>query len=170
MRCARTSSKTFATDPRFVAVPELDAREPSTSFNVRGRDLRVDLLTPGSRESARPVLLPHLNAAALPLPGLEYLLTGATQAVVISGTGVLVNVPSPARFAVHKLWVAQRRNVSEHAKARKDIRQAGQILEVLLEDRRNDVDEAFGALTPSMVRLVRRSCATLDDSLRKRLP
>ena len=85
-------------------------------------------------------------------------------------TGVLVNVPSPARFAVHKLWVAQRRNVSEHAKARKDIRQAGQILEVLLEDRRNDVDEAFGALTPSMAKLVRRSCVTLDDSLRKRLP
>ena len=33
-------------DPRFFAVPGLDPGKPSTSFKVRGRDLRVDFLTP----------------------------------------------------------------------------------------------------------------------------
>lgn len=158
-----------ASDPRFVAVPELDARDPSTSFKVRGRDLRVDLLTPGTRESAKPILLPHLNAAALPLPGLGYLLHDAAESVIIAGAGILANVPSPARFALHKLWVAQRRNVSEQAKARKDLRQGAQILEVLLHDRRADVDDAWQALPPSMLRLVRRSCSMLDNELREAL-
>lgn len=155
-----------ASDPRFVAVPELDARVPSTSFKVRGRDLRVDLLTPATRESAKPILLPHLNAAALPMPGLGYLLHDAARAVILAGAGILANVPSPARFALHKLWVAQRRNVSEQAKARKDLRQAAQLLEVLLHDRRADVEDAWTALPPPMLRLVRRSCTMLDHALR----
>ncbi len=37
-----------AFDPGFFAVPGLDSREPSTSFHVRGRDLRVDFLTPAA--------------------------------------------------------------------------------------------------------------------------
>jgi hypothetical protein len=31
----------------FVPVPQLDVRQPSTSFRVRGKPLRVDLITPG---------------------------------------------------------------------------------------------------------------------------
>jgi hypothetical protein len=44
--------KLRASDSRFVAVPELDPRNPSTSFKVRGRGLRLDLLTPGTRDHA----------------------------------------------------------------------------------------------------------------------
>jgi hypothetical protein len=61
-----------AAEPRFFAVPGFDPREPSTSFKVRERDLRVDFLVPG--RGTRPVLLRHLKTAAQPLPGLEYLL------------------------------------------------------------------------------------------------
>ncbi|MFL6247261.1 MAG: GSU2403 family nucleotidyltransferase fold protein [Thermoanaerobaculia bacterium] len=151
-----------ASDPRFVAVPELDPKQPSTSFKVRGRDLRVDLLTPGTREGAGPVFLPHLNAAAQPLPGLGYLLAEKAEAAVVAGAGILVYVPSPAAFALHKLWVAERRNVS-------DRRQAAQVLEVLLTDRPADVRKAWRRLPTRMTAAVRRSSRHLDESLRMSL-
>jgi hypothetical protein len=158
-----------ASDPRFVAVPELDPRHPSTSFRVRGRDLRVDLLTPGTREGAKPVYLPHLNAAAQPLPGLGYLLEKRAEAVVVAGAAILVYVPFPAAYALHKLWVAERRDVSQQQKALKDRRQSGQVLEVLLADRPDDVTDAWKRLSPKMMAVVRRSARHLDDAVREAL-
>lgn len=158
-----------ASDPRFVAVPELDSRQPSTSFKVRGRDLRVDLLTPGARDGAKPIYLPHLNAAAQPLPGLSYLLEEKSDAALVAGAGTLVSVPSPAAFALHKLWVAERRNVSEQQKARKDRRQSAQLLEVLLADRPADVRHAWQRLPTKMAAVIRRSARQLDDALRTTL-
>jgi hypothetical protein len=158
-----------ASDPRFVAVPELDPRHPSTSFKVRGRDLRVDLLTPGNREGAKPVFLPHLNAAAQPLPGLGYLLEESSEAAAVAGAGVLVRVPDPAFYALHKLWVAQRRNVSEQAKSRKDRRQSAQLIEVVLEDRPRDLRKAWKRLPAGMMATVRRSARQFDADLRQAL-
>jgi hypothetical protein len=42
----------------FVPVPRLDGRKPSTAFKVRGKPLRVDLLTPGFDEADEPVFIP----------------------------------------------------------------------------------------------------------------
>lgn len=158
-----------ASDPRFVAVPELDPRQPSTSFKVRGRDLRVDLLTPGVRENAKPIHLPHLNAAAQPLPGLGYLLEETVEAAVIAGAGILVYVPDPAAFALHKLWVSGRRNVSEQPKARKDLRQSADLLEILLEDRPDDIRNAWRRLPSKMAQGVRRASQRLEPALREAL-
>lgn len=138
-----------ASEPAFFAVPGIDSREPSTSFKVRGRDLRVDFLTParnGGRES-KPVYLPHLRVAAQPLRGLDYVIEESVDAAVIAGSGIRVNVPSPARFALHKLWLASERPASEAAKAKKDLRQAEQLLEVLMDDRPGDIRAAWSALT-----------------------
>src|SRR5216683_5037857 len=134
-------------EPRFVAVPQLDPRDPSTSFKVRGRDLRVDFLTTNRRGARRkPVPLPHLNVAAQPLEGLDYLIEKTTKAAVVGGSGILVNVPLPARYALHKLWVAKNRPVSDQTKARKDIAQAEQLIEVLSEDRPEDMEAAAIAI------------------------
>ncbi len=135
-----------ASEPRFFAVPGLDPREPSTSLKVRGRDIRIDFLTTtGKRGATKPLPMPRFGIAAQPLPAIDYLIADPTRAVIVGGSGVLVNVPSPARFALHKLWVAKQRNVSEQAKARKDIRQAEQLLAVLAEDRPGDITAAWRA-------------------------
>jgi hypothetical protein len=153
-------------DTRFVAVPSFDARDPSTSFRVRGRDLRVDFLTPAtSRTGSRPVYLPHIGTAAEPMAGLEYLIVDAIPAVVVGGEGVLVHVPTPARFALHKLWVARQRPVSEQTKARKDLRQAEQLLEVLAEDRPDDLARAWKSIRPAMRRTVAAALARLPEKL-----
>jgi hypothetical protein len=161
-----------AAEPAFFAVPGLDSREPSTSFKVRGRDLRVDFLTPARGKGSRePVLLPHLGVAAQPLEGLGYLIEDSIDAVILAGSGIRALVPAPARFAFHKLWVAGQRPASEAPKSRKDVRQAAQLLEVLVEDRPADLEQAWNALTrhKRMQRPIRAAIASLDPTLQERL-
>lgn len=161
----------------FFPVPALDPRRPSTSFKIRGRELRVDFLTPlFGPDSDKAIFLPALGVSAHPLRLLDYLIESPAQAVVVGGTGVLVNVPDPARFAFHKLWVSTRRSVSEQTKAMKDLRQAGDVLAVLLEDRPADVDCAWEALLarPAVVKAissaVRRLPPELGETLNSHLP
>lgn len=156
-------------DPGFLAVPSFDPRSPSTSFKVRGRDLRVDLLTPQRRDEERPVQLPLLGAAAQPLPFLGYLLAEPQAAVVLEGSGVLVNVPQPARFAFHKLWLATERPAVQQAKAAKDLRQGAQLLELLAADRPHDLGAAWRAVEARLRRAVRQTVERLEPTLRDRL-
>ncbi|HHQ48680.1 MAG TPA: hypothetical protein ENK19_07335, partial [Acidobacteria bacterium] len=59
----------------FPPIPVFHHGEPSTSFKIRGRDLRVDLLTPmRGRESSAPVHLHAYRVSAQPVRFLEYLL------------------------------------------------------------------------------------------------
>jgi len=156
----------------FFPVPGLDAKQASTSFKIRGRELRVDFLTPlVGRESAEPVFLPALGVSAHPLRFLEYLIENPAQAVVLGGSGMLVSVPDPARFALHKLWISARRPVSEQAKAAKDLRQAGDLLEVLLADRPADVAAAWKALArnASAAKTVHTAIGRLSPDLQQRL-
>lgn len=131
----------------FLPVPGLNPKNPETSFKIRGQTLRVDLLTPaqGKRDGS-PVLIPHLNAAAQPLELLDYLIEGAIAAPLVNGGATLVNVPDPARFALHKLIVSGRRQVFEQTKAGKDRQQAAEMIEVLAADRRGDLSAAAKAL------------------------
>ncbi len=161
----------------FFPVPSLDPRQASTSFKIRGREMRVDFLTPLlGRESADPVFLSSRGISAHPLRFLDYLIEQPAQAVLVAGSGILVNVPDPARFALHKLWISQRRPVSEQTKAIKDLRQAGDLLEVLLEDRPGDVLIAWEGLSrnpgprKTVEAAIRRLPAELREKLTARLP
>jgi hypothetical protein len=127
----------------FLPVPGFAPNRPSTSFKVRGRGLRLDLVTPATKEGGRPVPIPRLHAAAAPVRFLDYLIEGAQPAAVVDGGGVLVTVPQPARFAVHKLLVAQDRPAAFQAKARKDVAQAARVVEALEELRPGDVAAAL---------------------------
>jgi hypothetical protein len=127
----------------FLPVPGFSPRAPSTSFRVRGKALRVDLLTPTRRSSSAPVEIPRLNAAAAPLRFLDYLLADTQPAALIDGGGVLVSVPHPARFAVHKLLVAQERAPAFQAKSLKDVAQAAVLVTALEELRPGDLRQAI---------------------------
>jgi hypothetical protein len=124
----------------FFEVPALNPKAPSTSFKLRGQDFHVDLLTPSQGlETGKPVYLPHFNSFAHPMRFLEYLLDDCQDAVIPFRSGIFVNVPNPARFALHKLVASQRRPVAQQIKARKDIQQATELLNILLEDRPGDI-------------------------------
>ncbi len=54
----------------------------------------------------KPVPMPALGgAAAIPLRFLDYLIHEPIRAVLLHGAGVPVLVPSPERYAIHKLIV-----------------------------------------------------------------
>ena len=154
----------------FLPVPGFDPREPETSFKVRGQTLRVDLLTPArGRRDGKPVAIPRFKAAAHPMEFLDYLLEAPVPAPVIDGGATLVNLPDPARFALHKLVIADDRPVSAQAKAVKDRQQAAELIEVLFADRRGDLRIALESLNRQSrtwrVR-ARRALGKLPDELK----
>nr|WP_257819126.1 nucleotidyltransferase domain-containing protein [Phenylobacterium sp. J367] len=69
--------------------------------------------------------------APAPLQHLAWLIDAPVRTVALSGAGVLVNIPQPARFAVHKLILAQRRDDASRLKRAKDLAQAKALIEVL---------------------------------------
>jgi hypothetical protein len=114
--------------------------EAAPDLKQRAQEFHVDLLTPSQGpETGKSVYLPHFNSYAHPMRFLEYLLEDCQDAVIPFRSGIFVNVPNPARFALHKLVVSQRRPVAQQIKARKDIQQATELLGVLLEDRPGDI-------------------------------
>jgi hypothetical protein len=126
----------------FFPVPRLSHKEPSTSYAIRGKTLRIDILTPAKRNESTPVFIRRLNAAAQPLHYLDYLLEDTVSAVLIHGNPCHVKVPQPARFALHKLIVSQERGATSADKKRKDIAQASALLSLLREDRPGDIQTA----------------------------
>ena len=130
----------------FFEIPALDPRTPSTKFRIRGKQLSVDFLTPLlGRTSGKPIHLKSLGVHAEPVRFLDYLLSDAQPAVIVAKAGLLVNVPAPARYALHKLVLAERRIAAFHTKTKKNIWQARQLLDVLLRDRPGDLRTAIAA-------------------------
>lgn len=127
----------------FLPVPALDPRQPSSSFKVRGAALRVDFLTPG--KGGKPIPIPALGTSAQPLPMLDYLLENPERAAIADAGGFLALVPTPARFALHKVLLAGERPASQQTKAAKDAAQALELIGVLAEQRPGDLRLALDA-------------------------
>lgn len=126
----------------YIARPGL--HQQPTAWRDHESGVLVELLTPNEGpDRDEPLELPALGAYALPLRFLDYLIHDPAQAVALYRSGVLVNVPQPARYAIHKLIVATRRVSSAVAKARKDIEQSAALIRVLAEDRPDELEDAF---------------------------
>jgi hypothetical protein len=140
----------------FLPVPPFNPRHPTTSFKIRGKALRLDLLTPAPRTgNTAPIHIRRFNAAAQPLPFLGYLIEGPIPAAVAHGDGLLVQLPRPGRFGLHKLILAGERGAALATKAGKDLHQAAQIIAALAEERPGDLIEAWDrlqAMGPSWLR------------------
>ena len=160
-----------AVDPSFGPAPSLDDREPPHSYLAAGA-LKVEFLTPNrGADTDLSTYLPALQTQAQPLRFLDFLIYDATPAVLLHGDGVLVTVPRPERFAVHKLILAPRRRVAE-AKSAKDLRQASELLAWLAEFRPHDLHEAWqeaGQRGPAWRELLATGFAQLPAALQARV-
>lgn len=160
-------------DMGFVKVPALDRRSPSTSFRIQGKQLSVDVLTPMiGKPASKPVLITALNTYAEPLRFLDYLLDDIQPAVIVARAGILVNVPSPARYAIHKLVASTRRPIAMQTKTIKDIDQVRLLLTVLFNDRPGDIQSAIKAarkMPEKFLEQVKSHLKKLPDDLRDKL-
>ena len=129
------------TDFAFDPVPTLD-RRPAWRWRQSKGGALVEFLTPAfGDEGVRP--LAALGVSAQALHHLNYLIAGPIQAAVLYRSGVLVQIPRPERFAIHKLIVAARREGRDRIKAEKDRRQARFLISALAQDRPDDLQDAY---------------------------
>lgn len=131
-------------DARFEAVLRLDARAGTAEWRLPGDEMKLELLCPlvGPDDDSLQEL-PALHGRGKPLRFLDYLIYETEQVALLWDAGVLVRVPTPSRYACHKLIVSQRRielKLGDTSKARKDLEQADALFEVLLIDRRGEVE------------------------------
>jgi hypothetical protein len=119
-------------DPTFRSVMQLDPRKPPSRFSTADGFL-VDLIVPTRRKGdTNPVPVKALDAGAAPLQHIDWLIAEPVGTVALWGAGVPINVPQPARFAVHKLILAQKRDPAMRLKRQKDLAQADSLIEALL--------------------------------------
>lgn len=149
-----------AFDPTFFAVPQLDHRQPSTAIISRKTRIKLDFLTTHAAAGTdTPHYFADLGIAATPLRYMDYLLGGFNRPGLVVGTYAFpINLPDPARFAIHKLVIAQLRRGEGGSKMQKDIRQADELLAGMIEvGLEHEIEEALAALPASCFDLVQRS-------------
>ena len=130
-------------DFSFAPIPSLDVNKAWRWRQTRN-DLMVEFLTPSfqAEEGVRP--LAALGVDAQSLYHLNYLIAEPVKAVAVYRSGVLVQIPRPERYAIHKLIVAdRRRGGADSLKAEKDRLQAAFLIEVLAQDRPDELLEAY---------------------------
>ena len=131
----------------FLPITQLAGKSGATFLNPKEPEFRLDFLTTRHRGGEEPFFHQQLNVVLQPLPFMEFSLEHVEQAAVFSREKVvLVNVPDPARFALHKLIVYGERTGSYRAKASKDLSQSASLLSCLWEHQRRTVTSALDDL------------------------
>ncbi len=128
-------------DFSFEPAPQPQHKDAWRWRQSRG-DLLVEFLTPSfdDAEGVRP--LAALKVRAQALHHLNFLIADPIVAAVPYRRGMLVRIPRPERFAIHKLIVADLRK-DVRLKAVKDRGQAAFLIEALAEDRPDDLADAY---------------------------
>ena len=103
----------------------------------------VDILTPRRRGGQDIVRHEKLGVYAQALPYIEFAMEAPIEAVALYRSGILVRIPSPERYAIHKLIVASLRQGTHRAKSAKDLAQAATLIEVLKEQRPYELETAY---------------------------
>ena len=117
-------------DPTFKAHMSREDTLPK-GFKA-ANNFQVDILTKFGRGRKSPILIDDLQCSAEALKFMEYLCDESVEAVALYGAGVLVSVPPPIRYAIHKLLIAQERKALSPKRA-KDLIQAKDLIDVFLQ-------------------------------------
>lgn len=125
----------------FLPIKSFDGKLEASYINPRQPDFRIDFLTARIRNNDTPITMPGLNIALQPLKFMEFSLESPDQTVILSDSdAVVVNFPSPARMALHKLLVWGERK--DRGKAEKDLRQAMAMIAFFKDNRPFEIAEA----------------------------
>lgn len=121
---------TVLRDLGMSPIGSLNHKKP-TRWRMTDSDFVVDFLAPSFDDKEGPQRLEALGVWAQGLHFLNFLIRDPLPAVAIYREGVLVQIPRPERYAIHKLIVSARRRGPGQAKAQKDLEQARVLVAVL---------------------------------------
>ncbi|GAB1233389.1 GSU2403 family nucleotidyltransferase fold protein [Ferrigenium sp. UT5] len=126
----------------LIPVSTFKGTEGARYVNPSDPAFMVDFLTAKTSVSDEPVHIEGLSIALQPLKFMEFSMKDTTQAGALGNDGaVLVTVPKPDRFAIHKLIVSAERKISETAKINKDVRQANVLIQYYMDSRPDELAE-----------------------------
>lgn len=122
------------------SVPSLDRKTSATSYAIGTKAVTVELMTSchGEPETS-PVRVPQFDTWAAPMRFADYLLEDSQTAALLQGHGIVVNVPTPARFALHRLLALGDRSGALDRCGSGGLEQAEALLDVLAEERPGDL-------------------------------
>lgn len=127
----------------FSPMAEAEPALHGSRFQSRHGEFKVEFLTPlVGRDSGKRVVLRQFGVPAIPLRFLDYLIEGPQPALALGRKALLVRVPAPARFAVHKLIVSQERR-GVPLKTQKDLEQSYDLQRALAALDPEGLEEAF---------------------------
>lgn len=107
-------------------------------------DFDLDFVTSKGRGGDTPVYVKSLNITLQPLPFMEFSMEDTTVTALLTSQGpIVVNVPRPERFAVHKLIVQGERPLTMRTKANKDAAQAAAVMSYLFDNDPQALEEAW---------------------------
>lgn len=119
--------------------------QSQTTYQKAGEpDFDIDFLTSVGRTGDAPVHVESLNVTLQPLKFMELSMEDPLTTTLLWRNGpVVVNLPRPQRYAVHKLLVFGERPQNMRTKASKDLAQAAALLDYLLEIDQDLIQEAW---------------------------
>lgn len=96
-------------------------------------EFQVDFLTPRVADNDDPIQVEHIDVPMQPLRFMEFSLEDVQQATLFDPTGrcVVVSLPAPQRYAVHKLLIIGERAGAYRSKVSKDLAQAASLSNTL---------------------------------------
>lgn len=126
----------------FKPANSLNPKTPTT-WTLANSKYAIDFLTPSFEDRQGPKKLAALNIWAQGLHYLNFLIADPIPAVSPYMEGLLVQIPRPERYAVHKLIVSQKRHAASGTKKQKDVEQARVLIEALSETSPYELNEAL---------------------------
>lgn len=131
----------------LLPITGLKGKTGATYLEPRDPSFRLDFLTTLHRGGEAKYEHPQLHVTLQPLKFMEYSLAQVQQAVLFNVEGaVVVNIPHPARYALHKLIVYGEREGTYVSKAGKDLVQAASLLRYFKENRTWEIKAAYADL------------------------
>ncbi|MCD4784104.1 MAG: nucleotidyltransferase domain-containing protein [Candidatus Eremiobacteraeota bacterium] len=137
------------------------------SISLIHPEIKAEFLVPEiGRPAHDPIKIPGFGITAQPLRWLNLL---EEEVITVDYKGMQVKVPHPARFAVHKLIISQRR-IGRNPKVKKDIHQGIEVARMLIEmGQAGKLNEIIGGLSLKQKKLVRKALAGVDSSFIEKL-
>lgn len=119
----------------FLPLVQYQGRAGGSYRQTDEPEFQIDFLTPKVADNDDPIMIEHLDVALQPLRFIEFSLEDVQQTTLMDPTGqcVLVNMPAPERYAIHKLLIMGERSGTFKTKVRKDLAQAAALIDYFNE-------------------------------------
>jgi len=127
----------------FLPITSLSGKEAGSYLIPSDPSFKLDFLTTLHRGGDAPYKHPQLSVTLQPVKFMEYSLEDVQQSVIFNrNDAVIVNVPHPARYALHKLIVYGERKGAFVTKSNKDLLQAASLIAYFKENRTWEIKSA----------------------------